>query len=177
MHHADRAFIDNKDRTMSDTTADILAIQQILARYVIALDSRAPHLLLDCFTEDAAVSLGGMEIANIAEYAKLCETALPALDATHHHLSLPAIQVDGDRAVSRCYFTAQHVKNALAPDHSLLIAGWYDDELVRTPKGWRISKRTGTPSWINGNTAVLNYPIPTGAPPRGPGHDAPGWLR
>jgi hypothetical protein len=162
---------------MSNQSADILEIQQILARYVIALDSRAPQLLLACFTEDAQLSLGGVAISNITEYAKLCETALPALDATHHHLSLPAIQVEGDRAWARCYFTAQHVKNSLAPDHSLLIAGWYDDELVRTPAGWRIAKRTGTPSWISGNTAVLNYSMPTGAPPRGPGHEAPAWMR
>lgn len=162
---------------MSSQYADIIAIQQVLARYVIAIDTRAPELLTDCFTRDAQLFLGGVEASSVAAYQQVCATVLPTLDATHHHLSLPAIQVEGDKAFSRCYFIAQHVNNALAPDHSLLISGWYDDELVKENGTWRIAKRTGTPVWLSGNTAVLNYEMPTGAAQRGAGHNPPAWLR
>jgi hypothetical protein len=160
----------------ADNHSDIHEIHQLLARYVIAIDSIKPELLSDCFTKDAEIFLGGVEAATVEDYKKLCATALPALDGTHHHLSLPAVKVEGDRAISRCYFTAQHVKNSLAPEHSFLIAGWYDDELVRQGGAWRIARRRGTPVWSSGNPAVLGYDAPTGAAPRGPGHSAPDWL-
>src|SRR5262249_53553345 len=96
---------------------------------------------------------------------------------TQHHLGLPAIRVEGDRASSRCYFVAQHVRNALAPRPALLIGGWYDDELARGREGWRIRVRRGTAVWCDGNPEVLGaLPYPIGAPPRGPGHEAPAWL-
>lgn len=157
--------------------ADVFAIQQVLTRYVIAIDSLQPELLIDCFTEDARIDLGGVDAGTVAEYVNVCKTALPNLDGTHHHLSIPAISVQGERAYSRCYFTAQHVKNSLSPAHSLLIGGWYDDELVRRGDGWRICKRRGTPVWYDGNPQVLGYDMPMGAGPRGAGHAAPDWLR
>src|SRR5262249_4656617 len=106
----------------------------------------------------------------------LAEEGLGNLDATQHHLGLPLIRIDGDRAHARCYFMAQHVRNALAPNPFLLIGGWYTDDLVRTERGWRIGRRVGTALWYDGNPLVLGYEFPMGAVPRGDGHKAPGWL-
>ncbi|WP_380876680.1 hypothetical protein ACFB49_09670 [Sphingomonas sp. DBB INV C78] len=163
---------------MAGTAEDVVAIQQILARYVIAIDTRTPDLLRDCFTPDAAIRLAGLPELTVDSYIAVGRDALPKLDATLHHLSLPAIAVEGDRAHSRCYFMANHVRNALAPAPTgLMIGGWYDDDLVRTADGWRITLRTGTALWAEGNPAVIegaDYPL--GATPRGAGHEAPGWL-
>lgn len=163
---------------MAGTAEDVVAIQQVLARYVIAIDSRTPELLRQCFTPDAAIRLAGLPELTVEGYIAVGREALPKLDATLHHLGLPAIRVEGDRAFSRTYFMANHVRNALAPAATgLMIGGWYDDELVRTTDGWRISQRTGTALWAEGNPAVIegaDYPL--GATPRGPGHAAPGWM-
>jgi hypothetical protein len=164
---------------MAGTAEDVVAIQQALARYVIAVDSRAPELLRRCFTADAVIRLAGLPELTVDGYIAIAGEALPKLDATLHHLGLPAIMVDGDRASSRVYFMANHVRNALAPAPTgLMIGGWYDDELVRTDAGWRIERRTGTALWAEGNPDVIegaNYPL--GATPRGPGHEAPDWMR
>lgn len=164
---------------MAGTAEDVVAIQQVLARYVIAVDSRAPELLRRCFTADAVIRLAGLPELTVDGYIAIAGEALPKLDATLHHLGLPAIMVDGDRASSRVYFMANHVRNALAPAPTgLMIGGWYDDELVRTDAGWRIGRRTGTALWAEGNPAVIegaSYPL--GATPRGPGHAAPDWMR
>lgn len=145
-------------------------------RYVIVIDSRAPDLLADCFTEDAVIDLGGVDAGTVAQYIELCRTALPGLDATQHHLSMPAIDAQGDRAFSRCYFVAQHLRNDLPGGRSLVIGGWYDDEFTRTDAGWRICRRIGTPVWYDGNPAVLGADLLPGATPRGPGHSVPAWM-
>lgn len=154
---------------------DILAIQSVLARYAIALDSRAPDLLIGCFTGDAELSLGGVAVTTVLEYRDMCATVLPEFDATLHHLGLPAITVTGNSARSRCSFVAYHLKMALAPEPSLVIGGWYDDSWVRTVDGWRISRRVGNPLWSSGNAAVIPG-MPLGAFPRSADHDAPAWL-
>jgi hypothetical protein len=156
---------------------DLQDIQRALAIYVIALDSRELSLFDQCFTPDAEIALAGMGRMTPEGYRQMAEAGLGALDATQHHIGLPLINLDGDRADARCYFMAQHVRNALAPNPCLLIGGWYTDSLVRTGAGWRIARREGTALWYDGNPLVLGYDFPTGAVPRGPGHAAPSWLK
>jgi hypothetical protein len=90
-----------------------------------------------------------------AEYKKMCATELPKLDATHHMVTNTSVNVDGDRATSRAYFQAQHVKLSLAPDSQLLMAGWVDDELERRAGRWCITDRRWHSSWSSGNRGVL----------------------
>ncbi|WP_157219714.1 nuclear transport factor 2 family protein [Flavisphingomonas formosensis] len=156
---------------------DWIAIQNAIATYVIAVDTRDIDLFDIVFTPDAKIELANTGTFDPASYGSLCRENLAQLDGTQHHLGLPAINIDGDIAHARTYFVAQHSLNALAPDPHLVIGGWYDDTLARTAVGWRITHRTGTAVWFDGNPNVLGYAFPTGAAPRGPGHAAPGWLR
>ena len=48
-----------------------------------------------------------------AEYIGMSGQTLPTIGATQHHLGLPLIHIQGDKAWSRCYFMAQHVKNGV----------------------------------------------------------------
>jgi hypothetical protein len=156
---------------------DIECIKRAIGLYVIALDSRELPLFDQVFTPDAQIILGGVGEMTRDSYKEMAVKGLGALDATQHHLGLPVIDLDGDRAHARCYFMAQHVVNALAPNPFLLIGGWYTDDLVRTADGWRITKRIGNAVWYDGNPAVLGMgDFPMGATPRGDGHKAPGWL-
>ena len=36
-------------------------------------------------------------------------------------------------------------------------AGRYDDQLIRTDEGWKISRREQTVLWVDGNSAVLSF--------------------
>lgn len=162
--------------------ADVVAIQQLLYKYVIAVDSRQPELLLDCFTEDARIELAGAPFASPKDFVSNTGGVLAGFDATQHDISAPLVQVEGDVAFSRCYFTAQHVRNDLVPEAFLLVGGTYDDELVRSEKGWRITQRIGTPSWMDGNPEVLNirgmFSVAgeVGALERTEAHECPSWL-
>jgi hypothetical protein len=157
---------------------DYQEIQRVLGLYVIALDSRDLPLFDQVFVPDAQIILGGMGEMTPQSYREAATAGLGALDATQHHLGLPLIEVDGDRAHARCYFMAQHVRNDLAPNPFLLIGGWYTDDLVHTPAGWRIERRIGTALWYDGNPAVLGMgDFPMGATPRREGHLPPPWLK
>jgi SnoaL-like domain len=61
---------------------------------------------------------------------------------TYHRLTNFTISVDGDRATARSYVHA--VLQAIPDDPASWVEalGHYDDELVRTPEGWRIARRT-----------------------------------
>ena len=155
---------------------DFQEIQRVLAIYVVALDSRALSLFDQCFTPDAEIVLAGVGTMTPESYKRIADEGLGALDCTQHHLGLPIIDIDGDRAHARCYFMAQHARNDLAPQALLMIGGWYTDDLVRTTGGWRIARRVGTALWYDGNPKVLGYEFPNGAAPRGEGHKAPAWL-
>jgi hypothetical protein len=172
----------NSDVSRFERAADIIEIQQLFYKYVVAVDSLQPELLLDCFTEDAQIQLAGTVFKSPKELVKHSGRVLEGFDATQHSLSVPLVDVEGDAAHSRVYFTAQHVRNRLAPEAFLLVGGTYDDELVRLEEGWRIAKRVGTPSWMDGNPEVLNLdgmlriPGVVGALDRTAAHGCPSWL-
>jgi hypothetical protein len=78
---------------------------------------------------------------------------------THHMSTNHAIQIDGDRANTRSYLQAVHLTD---PDDNTQhhdVGGWYDNELVRTPDGWRFTRVELSFVWTAG------APWPT-APPR-----------
>ena len=132
-------------------------IDDVLYRYAQALDSRDWDLLRSCFTDDAVadfLDLGGVNEGPEAIVA-LCRQALEGLDASQHLIGTPLATIDGDRATATCYLQAQHVfQGAPGGDH-YLVAGTYEDRLIRTPDGWRIEHRTLRASWNDGNAGVF----------------------
>lgn len=157
----------------SATLLDAFEIQQVLNKYPVALDSREPDLMNEVFAPKALVSIAGSPLKERAPGGP----DMTAFDASQHLLGPASIEVEGDHARSRCYFIAVHTKNSLRPDPHLTIGGWYDDEWQRIDGEWRITKRIGTPSWFDGNPAVLGYPIPPGAFEWSEHRNCPAWLK
>jgi hypothetical protein len=155
---------------------DIHQIQQLLLKYAIALDSRELDLMDRLFTKDAKIDLAGTGVFSVGDYKKMAGGVLPGLEATQHFCSPAVIRIEGDKAFTRCYFMAQHARNSLAPQPFIMVAGHYDDELVRADGEWLIAKRTGTATWVDGNPAVLGYPIPPGGLPWLESRNCPSWL-
>ena len=59
-----------------------------------------------------------------------------------HFITNLSVELDGDRASSRCYFHAPMGRAGdLGSQLVITNAGYYDDELVRTDAGWRIQAR------------------------------------
>lgn len=162
-----------------DTLQSLLDVQQItqlLLKYPVALDSRDFELLESLFTPDARIEIPVAGTFDPAGFRVASEQGLGRLDATQHFVGQPLLNIDGERASARSYLYAQHVVNALAPNGTLLIGAWYNDELRCVDGRWLIASRTGNSVWWSGNPAVLGLEGVPNAFPRGPGHDAPPWA-
>ena len=155
--------------------SDHIAIQRTLMTYVVAIDSRALDLFGQCFAEGEVIHMGKKSYS-WREWAASVGKSLERLDATHHFLSPSLIDLNGDRASSRTYYTAQHTRNDLGDRPNLTIGGWYDDELERRGDRWLIVRRMGATVWAEGNPDVLGGVFPVGATRRGSRHAAPAWL-
>lgn len=58
----------------------------------------------------------------------------------HHHLGQVELDLRGDEASAMTYVIATHVFDADDLTQKAHSGGWYEQELVRTPDGWRFSK-------------------------------------
>lgn len=67
---------------------------------------------------------------------------------TYHRISNIVVEIDGERALARSYVHAVLMFVPGDPSRWRDATGHYDDVLVRTPQGWRISRRTTTISRI-----------------------------
>lgn len=104
---------------------------------------------------DATADYGLGIVEGPEAIAAFCRRMLEPLQLSQHLLGSFEIEVDGDRAESRCYFHAQHVKPGLVAGTQLIVAGSYHDSLVRTASGWQIQHRKLVATWQDGNPEVL----------------------
>jgi 3-phenylpropionate/cinnamic acid dioxygenase small subunit len=136
---------------------DDLEIRQLAFRYCRALDTKDWTLLDDVFVADATAELGtSTTLVGIDAIRSRIRSALEHLDDSQHLVSNHEIAVDGDTATHRCYLQAQHVRRSAVGGPNYIVAGRYEDRLVRTGDGWRISHRTLTVMWTDGNVAVAH---------------------
>lgn len=120
-----------------------LDISDLLVRYATGIDRRDWPLFRTVFTDDCELDYGEVGTwKGVDAVTDFMEQTHAMAGRTMHRLTNQAITVDGDKASSRTYVDAvimfgdnQAGVNAL---------GFYDDEIVRTPEGWRIARRRFT---------------------------------
>jgi uncharacterized protein (TIGR02246 family) len=114
---------------------DSEAIRDVVARYNLYGDSGRFDELLGLFTDDATMVTDQASYEGLAQIRRLFETAVgPAPQQIRHFTSTHVIDVDGDRATSRCYF---QVLTSAGLDHW----GRYRDELARADGRWLFIRR------------------------------------
>jgi 3-phenylpropionate/cinnamic acid dioxygenase small subunit len=123
---------------------DRLEIHELLNRYARMVDRREWQLMDQVFAPGATIdyrSTGGMA-GPYRETLEWLDRALAPWPLNLHFITNVSIELDGDRATSRCYFHAPMGREESAGQQRVITnAGYYDDELVRNPEGWRIAKR------------------------------------
>jgi ketosteroid isomerase-like protein len=126
--------------------ADKLAIQYNLSRYTYGCDTRDFDLLASAFLPAAPISYDSMppEVKAFPQFFEFCQNVLNQLASTQHFVGNIEVTVDGDKAHCTSYVQATHVGH----DGRMFVgAGRYDDELVRTPDGWKIAARQFRRQW------------------------------
>ena len=119
-------------------------IAAVLVRYATGIDRRDWPLFRTVFTDDCE-----LDYAVVIGTWKGVDAVTDFMEKTHelaghtlHRLSNQVIEVDGDKAVARTYVDAL----IMVGDEGAGVngVGFYDDEIVRTPDGWRIARRRFT---------------------------------
>ncbi|OSC42359.1 nuclear transport factor 2 family protein [Mycobacterium decipiens] len=126
--------------------SDRLEIQQLLVDYSTAIDLRRFDDLDKVFTPDAYIdyrALGGID-GHYPEVKRWLSQVLSNFPLYAHMLGNFAVRVDGDTASSRviCFNPMVLAGDPPTGQERVLFCGlWYDDEFVRTPEGWRMTRR------------------------------------
>jgi hypothetical protein len=128
--------------------SDRLEIQQLLVDYSTAIDNRHFDDLDAVFTPDAYIdyrAMGGVDGRYPEVKAWLAEV-LPNFPAYSHMLGNLSITFSGETAKSRVIcFNPMVLGGPEGSEKQVLFCGlWYDDEFIRTPLGWRITRRVET---------------------------------
>jgi hypothetical protein len=128
------------------TVEDRFEITQVLARYGHVMDGRDLSGLKDIFTADATFdvsSVGGPVYAGLTELASFLSLG----DSVHppfHILANPWVLQEGGEVQSLSKWLT------VDRDSGLPRSGDYLDVWLRTPRGWRIARRTARLRWAGG---------------------------
>ena len=146
-------------KTEMDSTSDHEQITRRLYEYAYGIDTRDWDLYRSIFTDEIQTdfsSYHGNPGAPIAadEWVARLTTLFRGLDASQHSMSNPLVDVDGNQARCRMYMQAAHILTDW-PDPQFTIGGYYDDQLVRTDAGWKISSVTLTVWWRRGDPELM----------------------
>ncbi len=149
---------------MSD---DHTEITRRLYEYAYGIDLRDWELYRSIFADEVTAdfsSYNGREVRTVSadDWVAGLLPLFTGLDATQHSMSNPLVDVDGDRARCRMYMQAAHFLNDW-PDPEFTIGGYYDDQLVLTDDGWRITAVTLTVWWRRGDEALMAAAAERGA--------------
>jgi len=129
---------------MQPSEQDYRAVEQLLYRYAWMVDRRKWELMDEVFSADGTIdyaSTGGPGAMPYRAALEWLDRALKPWPLNLHHITNIAVDVDGDRGESRCYFTAPMGRPVGGGQDVITNAGFYLDTLMRTPQGWRIAAR------------------------------------
>lgn len=123
----------NVSTVRTERLADLVEIQQVLARYAVTITKGDIDGLLQVFTPDGTYSAFG-DTFGLDQFPGLVAAAPKGLYLT----GTPAIDLGGD--------TATGTQPLCFIDHTThdMRIGYYNDTYARTPDGWRLKTRAMT---------------------------------
>ncbi len=113
--------------------ADVLELQQLLARYAVGMTQDDVDAVIEVFTPDGTYSAFGDTYA-LADFPTLVAAAPKGLFL----VGPPVLELSGDEGTG-----TQPLCFVDQTDHAMRI-GWYTDTYRRTPDGWRLRTRSMT---------------------------------
>jgi hypothetical protein len=116
-----------------DEIADVIEIEQLLARYAVGMSKDDIEAVIDVFTPDGTYSAFG-DTYTLADFPSLVAAAPKGLFMT----GTPALDLDGDEGTGE-----QPLCFVDQTNHDMRI-GWYTDTYRRTAAGWRLRTRSMT---------------------------------
>jgi hypothetical protein len=126
---------------------DKLAIAELPALYMRALDRLDRALIVEQFWDDAFLDYG-VYSGNIEGFADYCMDNLRTHLHNHHFIGQSLIEVVGTTAYGETYFQAYHrITDAQGNDRDMFIAGRYVDRYEQRGGIWKFSYRCEIVDW------------------------------
>ena len=132
-----------------DALADRAALIELLSRYADIADLKEFTALPGLVFTDP-VTLDFSSVADIplmtvplGDYVEILRGSFAPYAATHHVISGHVVTVDGDTGTVHAHVRAEHWLPGTATgdgSNRWLVAGFYDNEAVRTEHGWRLNR-------------------------------------
>lgn len=148
---------------------DRAQIMDVMKRYARGIKKSDCKLLASCFTDDALLESNGQTLVGAsaieAYYADWFASTssgkgmfgMARVVSTPYLASDADIVLDGDRATAESSGLAVHAGKR-GEDGLVVVRGaYYEDEFVRTPSGWKFSKRFHGNYWASEFPAKLLY--------------------
>lgn len=133
------------------------ALSQVLTRYATACDTRDWDLLQQVFAPDCTTVYGGSYISQGVEKVRhMISSHLDGCGPTQHLLG--NLEVDASDAAcvrSKIHVRAVHKGSGERSRLRYDAIGFYEDEWVQLPQGWRIQRRSMTMLLEIGERSVL----------------------
>jgi hypothetical protein len=149
------------------------AISQVIHLYATALDSHSWDLFDHIFTADVdADYCEALHWTDLKSWVTQFKEMHESTAGHQHFLAPPQIVIEGDRAAALTYGQFHVFRRSPANEDGDVSMGgaWYDDELIRTTEGWRISRRIARDFW-------WQHTMPEEGPAKRIVHPFPAWVR
>jgi hypothetical protein len=140
---------------MTSAADDRFAIIAVLDRYSECLDTRSWDRLSEVFTDDVEMDFEAWEQKGLDPVRKTIRSYLDGCGPSQHLLGNYRIELDGDRASSKCYCRVMHFGKGEHEGKTYETWIEYADELIRTAAGWRSRKRVARASMHQGDPSLL----------------------
>lgn len=139
-------------------------ITEVLLAYARSNDRFDEPLLRSCFWPESTHKHGGFD-GSSNDFIGFALKILTPIKYACHHITNISVMVDGDRAVSECYYHAHHRRDRKdgGGEEDAFFVGRYLDEFERRGGVWKIIRRRGlsdySPPAIAAAKAYADWPI------------------
>jgi 3-phenylpropionate/cinnamic acid dioxygenase small subunit len=142
-------------------------VAETVYAYATGIDTRDWTLYRSIFTDDVEIDFSSWDGSparrmRADDWVAGVQPLFHGLDATQHSMSNPRVTIDGDRATCVLYMQAAHFLRNDEGDAEFTIGGYYTDQLVRTPAGWRVCGVKLTVTWSRGNKHIMALAVQRG---------------
>jgi ketosteroid isomerase-like protein len=132
--------------------SDTRAIRNLIDAYTDAASRLDAAAGAATYAEDGVLVANGVELRGRAKIERAFARNYGASDLIFQMIQPGPLEIRGDRAFTRSWIRAW---NRLKGETTRDIFGLYQDELVRTPEGWRFARRRMDTIHIAENGQVL----------------------
>lgn len=146
---------------------DPIDVHQIVStkyNYAYGIDTKNWQLYRSIFVDEITMNFSSYSgqpesVMKADDWVAGCQKLFTGLDASQHQMYNPLVEIDGDQARLRMYMQAEHFLQNRSGDPSFTLGGWYDDRLVKTPEGWKITAVTLNVLWSRGNRNIMQLAV------------------